>query len=37
MAKKEQDGLISYWRKEADNYQSQAEIARDLLRLRGAK
>jgi hypothetical protein len=32
MSKQQQDGLIKHWRKEVDNFQSQADIARDVLR-----
>lgn len=34
MSQKEREGLISYWRKEAENYREQAEISRDILRNR---
>lgn len=35
MTRQARDGLISFWRKEAQNYQAQADIARDVLRSRG--
>lgn len=34
MSQQQRDGLVSYWRKEAQNYQAQADIARDVLKMR---
>ena len=35
LPQREKEGTLSFWRKEAENYQAQADIARDILRLRG--
>jgi RHS repeat-associated protein len=34
MSKQQQDGLIKHWKKEIDNFRSQSDIARDVLRTR---
>ncbi len=34
MSQQAQDGLVKHWNKEIDNFRSQAEIARDVLRSR---
>lgn len=34
MTQQQRDGLVNFWRKEADNYKAQADIARDVLRMK---
>ncbi len=32
MSKVEQEGIVKYWRKEADNYQGQKEVVEGMLK-----